>query len=124
MGKPEGQIENYLAAESAKRGYLCLKFVSPSTDGVPDRIIMGKGITFFVETKAPGEKTRKLQRAVIRKMMDYDAIVYVADTKQKVDTLLDEMDSISKKVSDIVPVFRDAIRDMPAMQATIAEVNT
>lgn len=124
MGKPEGQIENYLAAESAKRHYLCMKFISPSTDGVPDRIIMGKGLTFFVETKAPGEKTRKLQRSVIRKMMGYDAVVYVADTKQKVDTLLDEMDSIADRVSDIVPVFRDAIRNMPAMQATIQEVNT
>lgn len=124
MGKPEGQIENYLAAESAKRHYLCMKFISPSTDGVPDRIIMGKGLTFFVETKAPGEKTRKLQRSVIRKMMGYDALVYVADTKQKVDTLLDEMDSIADRVSDIVPVFRDAIRNMPAMQATIQEVNT
>lgn len=124
MGKPEGQIENYLAAESTKRHYLCMKFISPSTDGVPDRIIMGKGLTFFVETKAPGEKTRKLQRSVIRKMMGYDAVVYVADTKQKVDTLLDEMDSIADRVSDIVPVFRDAIRNMPAMQATIQEVNT
>lgn len=124
MGKAEGKIEDYLASESTKRGYMCKKFVSPGYDGVPDRIIIGKGIVFFVETKAPGEKTRKLQRSVIRKMMSYGGIVYVADTKEDVNELLDEMDSIAGRITGIVPEFQEHIRNMPAMQATIAEVNT
>lgn len=124
MGKAEGKIEDYLTSESKKRGYMCKKFVSPSYDGVPDRIVIGKGIIFFVETKAPGEKTRKLQRSVIRQMMSHGAVVYVADTKDEVDELLNEMDSITKDIKDIVPGFQERIKNMPAMQATIAEVNT
>lgn len=124
MGKPEAVIENYLTSESEKRGYLCMKFVSPSTDGVPDRIVTGKNITFFVETKAPGEKTRKLQRAVIRKMINHGAIVYVADTKPDVDMLLDEMDELAQKINNLFPKFQEHVKNMPAMQATITEVNT
>jgi hypothetical protein len=124
MGKPEAVVEDYLRIESQKRGYLCYKFVSPSQDGVPDRIIMGKGIIFFVETKAPGEKTRKLQRSVIRTMMSFDAIVYVANSKEKVDMLLDEMDSVAEKAKDLIPELKNYIQNLPAMQATVLEVNT
>ena len=52
MGKPEGTIENYLIKKATENNCLCYKFVSPGKRGVPDRIVIGKGKTIFVELKS------------------------------------------------------------------------
>lgn len=88
MGKPEGKIEDYLLEKSKKIGGMCVKFTSPGTNGVPDRvIILPEHKTVFVELKAPGEKLRALQRITITKMQSHGAIVFVASTKSAVDVL-------------------------------------
>ena len=51
----ESEIERFFVKECKKKGWLCLKFVSPSMSGLPDRIILApKGRVFFAELKAPG----------------------------------------------------------------------
>ena len=46
-------------------GGWALKFVSPGQNGVPDRVILVPGgRIYFVETKAPGKKLRRLQEHV------------------------------------------------------------
>lgn len=50
--RTEKDIENYL---KKKTKGLCLKFTSPGTIGVPDRIVVMNTGTFFVEVKAPGK---------------------------------------------------------------------
>lgn len=48
-----------------KCGALCLKFVSPGYNGVPDRIILLPGAkVIFAETKKPGKKERARQEYV------------------------------------------------------------
>lgn len=89
--KPEGEIESYLVNQSEKRGILCYKFVSPGNRGVPDRILIGNGKTVFVELKAPGEEPRPLQEYVIKKMKKAGADVRVADTKELVNVILDDI---------------------------------
>lgn len=91
MGRRENYVEGYLVRQCKKRGFKCYKFTSPSNNGVPDRIVIGYGITAFVETKAPGEKARQLQLAVHREMRRHGAIVYVADTREDIDRILDEL---------------------------------
>ena len=60
----EKQIENKLATEAKKLGGIALKFVSPSFDGMPDRLVLiPDGHIAFVELKAPGKKPRPLQLA-------------------------------------------------------------
>lgn len=88
MGKPEGTIERYLKQKAEKNGFLYFKFTSPSTDGVPDRILIGYGHTVFVECKRPGEEPRKLQWHVIRKMEAAGAIVKIISTKEQCDELI------------------------------------
>ena len=57
----EKYMEQKLVQEVKKRGGLCEKWNSGSS-GWPDRIILlPDGKIGFVEVKAPGEKTRKLQ---------------------------------------------------------------
>ncbi len=52
----ENKIESTFVTATKKRGGLCLKFVSPSMAGVPDRLVLLPGAHFaFVEMKAPGK---------------------------------------------------------------------
>jgi hypothetical protein len=87
----ENDIESYLGEKSKENDFLYYKFKSPANSGVPDRIMIGHGMTIFVELKKPGEKPRKLQERVISRMKEHGASVYVIDTKEKVDGLFDEI---------------------------------
>lgn len=90
----EHVVESYLGKMAKKNGFLCYKFTSPGRDGVPDRILMGHEMTFFVETKAPGKTLRKLQAQVIKEMKAHGAIVYTANTKEQVDLIFKEIEEI------------------------------
>lgn len=93
MGKPESTVELYLKQKAEEKGYLCYKFVSPGHTGVPDRIVIGNGKTIFVETKAPNGVLRKKQEITIRRMRQNGATVYVAYSRDQVDSLLLELDA-------------------------------
>lgn len=82
-------IERYLKKRVEETG-LCLKWSSPGTAGVPDRIcIFPGGRVVFVETKAPTGTVRKIQKEVIRRMRNFGAVVYVASTKEDVDQIIE-----------------------------------
>jgi hypothetical protein len=71
---------------------LALKFVSPGLNGVPDRIILLPGARiYFVETKAPGKKLRKLQEWVCGMIRELGFSVLRIDTKEKVDSFIVEV---------------------------------
>lgn len=93
----ESKVENYLQDKSSKYGFLCYKFTSPGTSGVPDRILIGHGKVIFVETKAPGKTARKLQEYIIKQMRKHGAIVYVADTIPKIDNIFEEIKTTTKE---------------------------
>lgn len=57
--KPEAKLEAKLKAYFKSNEGLFLKFTSPSTAGVPDRLILKNGRTLFVELKAPGRVGNK-----------------------------------------------------------------
>lgn len=59
----ESDIETKMRKLIKKRGGLFVKFVSPSSRGVPDRIVLKKpGIIIFVELKREGETPTPLQK--------------------------------------------------------------
>ena len=91
MATPEGIVEKYFLKRCKALGFMCLKFTSPGTRGVPDRVIIGHGQTVFVELKAPSEGLRRLQKEVVKDMRSHGAIVYVANSKDLVDELLAEL---------------------------------
>ena len=69
-----------------------LKFVSPGQNGVPDRIVLvPMGRIYFVETKAPGKKLRKLQEWVCGLIKGLGFAVLRLDTKDKVDAFVREV---------------------------------
>lgn len=88
----EKQIENKLASEVKKAGGIALKFVSPSFDGMPDRLVLlPDGHVAFVELKAPGKKPRPLQQARHRLLRSLGFRVYVIDSVEQIGGMLDEL---------------------------------
>lgn len=88
MGKAENKIEQYLVKQAKKHKFFCCKFVSPATDGVPDRLLIGNGHTIFIETKSSTGKLRELQKETIALMRAQGATVYVASSKQQIDSII------------------------------------
>ncbi|MGP4073141.1 VRR-NUC domain-containing protein [Piscibacillus sp. B03] len=85
----ERDVERYLKTKIESLGGLCLKFESPGYSGVPDRLcLLPKGKLFFVEVKRPGETLRKLQE---KRRKDFQALghqVYVVDSKESINQLI------------------------------------
>lgn len=84
----EKTIEQYLTRKVKKLGGLCWKFVSPGTNGVPDRVILYHGHAIFVELKRPGAKPRALQVQRHKEMRAQGIPVLTIDTKEKVDDFI------------------------------------
>ena len=90
----EKEVEGRLRKQVKDRlGGLALKFVSPGLRGVPDRIVLLPGARIvFVETKAPAEKLRKLQKYVCGLIAALGFDVRRIDTIEKVDSFIREME--------------------------------
>lgn len=90
----ESKVESHLCKEAKKRGGVALKFVSPGMNGVPDRIVLlPNGKMGFVELKAPGEKPRPLQIKRMRGLEKLGFRTYVADNREMIGGILDEIQS-------------------------------
>ena len=90
----EKQIEQKLGQAVKKKGGLCLKFVSPNFDGMPDRLILFPGGKIaFAELKAPGKKPRPLQVARHKVLMKLGFRVYVIDRMEQIGEIIDEIES-------------------------------
>lgn len=88
----ERAVERKLVLETKKRGGLALKFVSPGTDGVPDRIVLlPRGKLAFVELKAPGKTMRPLQVRRKEQLEALGFLVYCVDGVEQIGGILDEI---------------------------------
>ena len=86
----EKEIENYLVRKIKNKKGIAYKFTSPGNSGVPDRLcLLPNGKIFFVELKSPGKKPRALQVNQIRKITNLGQRVYVVDSKEMVDRVLE-----------------------------------
>ena len=88
----EKQIENKSTIEAKKLGGIAVKFVSPSFDGMPDRLVLiPDGHIAFVELKAPGKKPRPLQLSRHRLLRSLGFRVYVINSVEQIGGMLDEV---------------------------------
>ncbi len=88
----EKDIERFFVAQLKKRGAIAWKFTSPGQAGVPDRVVLlPGGRVVFAELKAPGQKPRRLQRAVFARMQRAGHPVYVIDSKEAVKKFIEEV---------------------------------
>lgn len=88
----EKEIEKTMVDETKKKGGMALKLTSPSSSGLPDRMLLfPKGKVIFVELKAPGKKTRKLQDVVIASLLTLGFRVEVVDSKKRAKEVLSDL---------------------------------
>ena len=88
----EREIEKRLRDEVRKAGGVALKFVSPGTAGVPDRIVlMPEGMACFVELKAPGKVMRPLQMKRKQQLESLGFNVYCIDSMEGIREVIDEI---------------------------------
>lgn len=85
----ESVIEKYLVTRVKELGGRCVKFTSPGTRGVSDRIcFMPYGVTAMIELKRPGEELAPLQAKWLRDMTELGHYAAWADSKEEIDTIL------------------------------------
>ena len=90
----EKTTEQKLVKAVKAKGGLAPKFVSPSFDGVPDRIVLlPRGRIAFVELKAKGRKMRPLQVRRKRQLESLGFLVYCIDSPDQIGGILDEIQS-------------------------------
>ena len=88
----EKDIEKYLISQIKKTGGLTWKLTSPSTSGVPDRLVIRQGKCWFVELKRPKGSLRKLQKYRSSELQKQGFDVICLDTKNKVDQFIEYME--------------------------------
>ena len=90
----EKVIEQKLVSEVKRHGGICPKWVCPSFDGMPDRLIFLPGRKFgMVEVKAPGESPRPLQLARHRLLAKLGFHVFVLDDESQIGGIIHEIQS-------------------------------
>lgn len=88
----EKRVERHLVTGVKKLGGMCLKFVSPGTSGVPDRLIITKdGRIIFAELKTDVGRLSKIQEFTISEMRKRSADVRVLYGLQDVKAFLNEL---------------------------------
>ena len=88
-------IETKLCKAVKKHGGLCLKFISPSFNGVPDRLVLMPNCQMaFVETKATGKTLRALQERRKRQLEKLGFKVYCLNDQSKVEEIINEIQSV------------------------------
>ena len=88
----ESAIEKKLVQETKARGGMAVKLVSPSMNGIPDRLVLlPNGRMGFVELKVPGRKPRLVQELRIRQLRHLGFYVAVVDGVEQIGGVLDEI---------------------------------
>ncbi len=88
----EKMIEKYLFDSVKALGGICLKYSNPNMAGFPDRVVLlPNGITIWVELKSKGKKPTGLQKIRIARMKEIRHEVYVIDSRESVDAMLNKV---------------------------------
>lgn len=96
----EKELEAKLVKGVKQMGGQCLKWTSPGTTGLPDRIILlPGGIIVFVEMKRPkNSKTAQLQWYWHRMLIKLGFDSYIASTEQSIQVVLNQLrDKLEKQ---------------------------
>ena len=91
----EKEIEKKLVTAVRMMDGVAVKFVSPGYAGMPDRLVLLPGGRMaFVEVKRPGEQPRPLQKARHRMLQRLGFKVYVLDSVEKIERIIDAIRTI------------------------------
>lgn len=89
----EANLEAYLVRKVCDLGGKCMKFLSPGSAGMPDRlIVLPGGVIAFMELKRLGEVPGDLQAKRISDLHKLGANAYWASTREQVDSAMRELE--------------------------------
>lgn len=86
--QPEKVVEAYLRKRVTQIGGKCIKMVPTYENGIPDRQVLYKGLTVFVELKKEKENPRPLQVAYMKELEAQGFQTRIIRTKEEVDNLI------------------------------------
>lgn len=58
----ESKIQTKIINKLKKEGWICIKLIRTSLNGIPDLICLKNGETIFIEVKQPNGKLSELQK--------------------------------------------------------------
>ncbi|MGP5206444.1 VRR-NUC domain-containing protein [Corynebacterium casei] len=85
----EKQLETMFINAVKKAGGKAYKFVSPTTAGMPDRlVIFPGGKVGFIELKAPGQKVRPLQKHRLEELTGFGLYARALDSPHDIQEVI------------------------------------
>lgn len=88
----EKLVERKLVEKCKENGALCIKLLTYQFIGLPDRLcLFPNGVAVFVELKTTGQKPRKIQLAVHKKLRELGFRVDIVDSVDQVQGLINEL---------------------------------
>lgn len=86
----ESQIQTRIRNGLIKRGWMVIKLIQTSMNGIPDMICHKEGRTMYIEVKRPGEKPTKLQQHRMQQLYIQGIESYYIDDPIKLWNYLDQ----------------------------------
>ena len=83
----EKQVEKYLVRRCKEEGLYTVKVPATST-GFPDRLVIGQGVTLYIEIKGEGGRVSVAQKLWLARLREKGHTAMVVWTKEDVDTAL------------------------------------
>lgn len=84
----EATVEQYLSRRVSERGGLCWKWAATARAGVPDRVVVLRGVVYLVELKSPTGRLSPVQRRVHGMIERAGVAVHVLSSTAAVDEWL------------------------------------
>lgn len=91
MGVRENKVETYLDKSVKRAGGITRKWTCPSHNGVPDRIVILKGVVWFVEVKTNDGKLSEVQKREHIRLKDVGAKVVTLYGRAGVDEFMERL---------------------------------
>ena len=66
----ESKRQAKIIAKLAQEGWLCVKLIKTSVNGIPDLLCLKNGESMFIEVKQPDGKLSELQKIRIEQLRD------------------------------------------------------
>lgn len=92
----ESKIETYFKEQIEHVGGKAMKFKS-TINGVPDQIVLFKGVTYFVELKRPDETPRATQLSRHREFKQHGIDVHIVDDVSSTDKFIEDVLKVNIK---------------------------
>ncbi len=88
MATSEKRLEKKLSIEIKKLGGLALKYVPIYNAGMPDRLILVNGRTYWAEIKSSGKKLSRIQEIRRRELDRLGFKVHIIDSEPKLNEFI------------------------------------